>query len=129
MYALAAAIHRTIEPMWPSPDIYGGLIHSPGLTEWPRKPCPPTFVFRDVPQNPTHDRRVGNHDSPLCHHRGEVAVAQPVCQVQSFRRWTLAWCCAASCALIGTRSVLCAAKAGPARPSTTVRAAAAQRIR
>jgi hypothetical protein len=61
---------------WPGLDVR--LIHAPGRADGLRPPVPPRLVFRYVPMDPAHDRRVADVYASLGHKSDEIAVAQAV---------------------------------------------------
>ena len=80
-YRLSVPIHRAIQVVPTATNGHGRLIHAPGRSRRSRVPRPAPFVLGYVAQHPSHDGRVG-HDNPLlCHHRDQIAVAQPVADI------------------------------------------------
>src|SRR5712692_7553631 len=54
------------------------LVDAPGTTDRTGKSIPTLLKFRNIPEHPSHDRRVRNDHAALGHYRNEISVAQAI---------------------------------------------------
>src|SRR5450755_3309348 len=71
---LALLIHGTIElvPLASNGDV--GLLHPPGRSNAARVSIPAFLILRNIPNDPSQNRRVRDLDTTLCHPRHEVSI-------------------------------------------------------
>ena len=54
------------------------LVNAPGATDRTGKSVPALLEFRNMPDHPSHDRRVRKDHAALGHHRNQISVAQAI---------------------------------------------------
>src|ERR1700676_2522744 len=54
------------------------LVNAPGTADRAGKSIPALLKCRNIPNHPSHDRRVRNDHTALGHHRNEISVAQAI---------------------------------------------------
>src|ERR1700676_3493679 len=78
VYAAPLLVNGSVQIVPLALDRDVGLVNAPGATDRAGKSIPALLKFRNIPNHPSHDRRVRNDHAVLGHHRNEISVAQAI---------------------------------------------------
>src|ERR1700724_4101002 len=81
VYAAPLLVHGSVQIMPFALDRDVSLVDTPGATDRAGKAIPALLKFRNIPNHPSHDRRVRNDHAALGHHRTGISVARPIGKV------------------------------------------------
>src|SRR5260370_22766610 len=68
VYAAPLLVHSSVQIVPFALDRDVRLVNAPGATDRARKSIPAFLKFRNIPNHPSHDRRVSNDHAALGHH-------------------------------------------------------------
>ena len=77
----ALLVYRAIQVVPLRFDRDVGLINAAGTTDRAGKSIPALLKFRNIPNHPSHDRRVRNDHAALGRHCNEISIAQAIADV------------------------------------------------
>src|SRR6202162_5950232 len=86
VYAAPLLVHGSVQIVPFALDRDVRLVNAPGTTNRAGKSIPALLKFRNIPNHPSHDRRVRNDHAALGHHRNEISVAQAIVMYQRTHR-------------------------------------------
>src|SRR3977135_3069947 len=78
VYAAPLLVHGSVQIVPFALDRDVRLVNAPGTTDRAGKAIPALLKLRNIPNDPSHDRRVRNDDATLGHHRHEISIAQAI---------------------------------------------------
>src|SRR6202158_3102805 len=78
VYAAPLLVHGSVQIVPFALDRDVRLVDAPGTADRAGKSIPAFLKFRNIPNHPSHDRRVRNDHAALGHHRNEISVAQAI---------------------------------------------------
>ena len=81
VYAAPLLVHGSVQIVPFALDRDVSLVNAPRTTDRAGKSIPALLKFRNIPNHPSHDRRVRNDHAALGHHRNEISVAQAIADV------------------------------------------------
>src|SRR6202023_664257 len=81
VYAAPLLVHGSVQIVPFALDRDVRLVNTPGATDRAGKAIPALLKFRNISNQPSHDRRVRNADAALGHHRNEISIAQAIADV------------------------------------------------
>src|SRR5438876_7225667 len=81
VYAAPLLVHGSVQIVPFALDRNVRLVNAPGTTDLAGKAIPALLKFRNIPNHPSHDRRVRNDHATLRHHCNEISVAQAISDV------------------------------------------------
>src|ERR1700687_3391263 len=85
VYAAPLLVHGSVQIVPLAFDRDVSLVDTPGATDRAGKSVPALLKFRNIPNHPSHDRRVRNNHAALGHHRNEISVAQAIGEQRTHR--------------------------------------------
>src|ERR1700680_1653285 len=78
VYASPLLVYSSVQIVPSALDRDVSLVNAPGTTNRAGKAIPALLKLRNIPNHPSHDRRVGNNHVALGHQRNEISVAQAI---------------------------------------------------